>query len=37
VPMETVEDELARQLALQLGLRLADGAAAVGAPGAREQ
>jgi lipoyl(octanoyl) transferase len=38
VPMETVEDELARQLARHLGLRLADGAAGViGPAGVREQ
>jgi len=38
VPMEAVEDELARQLAGHLGLRLADGAAGViGPAGVREQ
>jgi lipoyl(octanoyl) transferase len=38
VPMEAVEDELARQLARHLGLRLADGAAGViGPAGVREQ
>ena len=37
VPMEDVEDELARQLAAHLGLRLADGAPAiVGPAGGRE-
>ena len=38
VPMDEVEDELARQLARHLGLRLADGAAGVIGPGGgREQ
>lgn len=38
VPMETVEEELARQLACHLGLALADGAAGViGPAGVREQ
>jgi len=38
VPMEAVEDEIARQLARHLGLRLADGAAGViGPAGVREQ
>jgi lipoyl(octanoyl) transferase len=38
VPMEAVEDELGRQLAAQLGLRLADGASgAIGPAGGREQ
>ena len=38
MPMEAVEDELARQLAHHLGLRLADGAAGViGPAGVREQ
>jgi lipoyl(octanoyl) transferase len=38
VPMETVEDELARQLATHLGLRLSDGSAGVIGPGGgREQ
>jgi lipoyl(octanoyl) transferase len=38
VPMETVEDELARQLARHLGLRLADGAdGVIGPAGVREQ
>ena len=38
VPMETVEDELARRLATRFGLRLADGASAViGPAGRREQ
>jgi lipoyl(octanoyl) transferase len=38
VPMDTVEDELARQLAAHLGLRLADGnASLVGPGGGREQ
>ena len=38
VPMEVVEDELARQLARHLGLRLTDGAAGViGPAGVREQ
>jgi lipoyl(octanoyl) transferase len=38
VPMEEVEDELARQLAVHLGLRLADGASgAIGPAGGREQ
>ena len=38
VPMEAVEDELARQLATHLGLRLATGAAgAIGPAGGREQ
>jgi lipoyl(octanoyl) transferase len=38
VPMDTVEDELARQLAAHLGLRLADGnAGVVGPGGGREQ
>ena len=38
VPMETVEDELARQLAAHLGLRLTDGSAGVIGPGGgREQ
>ena len=38
VPMEAVEDELARQLAAHLGLRLADGASgAIGPAGGREQ
>ena len=38
VPMEAVEDEVARQLAGHLGLRLADGAPGITGPaGAREQ
>ena len=38
VPMDEVEDELARQLARHLGLRLADGAEGVIGPGGgREQ
>jgi lipoyl(octanoyl) transferase len=38
VPMEEVEDELARQLAFHLGLRLGEGAAGViGPAGGREQ
>ena len=38
VPMEAVEDELARQLATHLGLRMADGSEGViGPAGAREQ
>ena len=38
VPMDAVEDELARQLAAHLGLRLADGVAGVIGPGGgREQ
>ena len=38
VPMEAVEDELARQLAIHLGLRLAAGASgAIGPAGGREQ
>ena len=38
VPMEAVEDELARQLARHLGLRMADGSEGViGPAGAREQ
>jgi lipoyl(octanoyl) transferase len=38
VPMEPVEDELARQLAAHFGLRLADGSSgAIGPAGGREQ
>ena len=38
VPMEDVEDALARRLAVDLGLRLAEGAAGVlGPAGGREQ
>ena len=38
VPMDEVEDELARQLAAHLGLRLADGAhGVIGPGGGREQ
>ncbi|HUG28970.1 MAG TPA: lipoate-protein ligase B, partial [Candidatus Limnocylindria bacterium] len=38
IPMEDVEDELARQLATHLGLRMADGATGVIGPGGgREQ